>query len=44
MQEKPLSQWTKNEVKRFASIKGIDLKGTKNASEAKERIKPCLGI
>lgn len=37
--EKPVSQWNKDEVKRFAAIKGIDITGTKNVSEAKEIIK-----
>lgn len=37
--EKPISQWNKDEVKRFAAIKGIDITGTKNANEAKEIIK-----
>ena len=40
--EKPISQWNKDEVKRFAAIKGIDLAGTKNANEAKEIIKNFL--
>lgn len=40
--EKPISQWNKDEVKRFAAIKGIDLTGTKNANEAKEIIKNFL--
>ena len=40
--EKPISQWNKDEVKRFAAIKGIDLAGTKNAGEAKEIIKTFL--
>ncbi len=37
--EKPISQWNKDEVKRFAAIKEIDITGTKNANEAKEIIK-----
>lgn len=40
--EKPISQWSKDEVKRFASIKEIDISGTKNAGEAKELIKKFL--
>ena len=40
--EKPVSQWNKDEVKRFAAIKGIDITGTKNANEAKEIIKNFL--
>ena len=42
MVEKPISQWTKEEVKRFAAIKEIDLTGTKNAGEAKELIKQFM--
>ena len=37
--EKPVSQWSKAEVKQFAALKGIDLSGTKNVGEAKELIK-----
>lgn len=40
--EKPISQWDKEEVKRFAAIKEIDLAGTKNVGEAKEIIKTFL--
>ena len=40
--EKPISQWNKDEVKRFAAIKEIDITGTKNANEAKEIIKTFL--
>ena len=37
--EKPISQWSKEEVKRFAALNDIDITGTKNAGEAKEIIK-----
>lgn len=37
--EKPISQWNKEEVKRFAALNEIDITGTKNANEAKEIIK-----
>lgn len=40
--EKPISQWTKEEVKRFAALKEIDITGTKNVGEAKELIKQFL--
>ena len=40
--EKPISQWNKDEVKRFATLKEIDITGTKNANEAKEIIKQFL--
>lgn len=40
--EKPISQWNKDEVKRFAAINDINISGTKNAGEAKELIKAFL--
>ena len=40
--EKPISQWSKEEVKRLAAIKEIDISGTKNANEAKEIIKSFI--
>ena len=40
--EKPISQWNKEEVKRFATIKEIDISGTKNANEAKGIIKSFI--
>ena len=40
--EKPVSQWNKEEVKKFAAIKGIDIKGTENVRQAKEIIKVYL--
>lgn len=40
--EKPISQWNKDEVKKFAALKGIDISGTKSAGEAKELIKAFL--
>jgi hypothetical protein len=40
--QKPISQWNKEEVKRFAVLKGIDITGTKNATEAKEIINKFL--
>ena len=40
--EKPISQWNKDEVKRFAAIKEINISGTKNANEAKEIIKSFI--
>lgn len=42
--EKPLSQWNKDEIKRFAELNDIDITGTKNAGEAKERIKEFLDV
>ena len=40
--EKPISQWTKEEVKEFASKNNIDISGTKNANEAKAIIKKFI--
>lgn len=40
--EKPLSQWNKGEIKRFAELNDIDITGTKNAGEAKDLIKEFL--
>lgn len=42
LEEKPISQWNKNEVKAYAEAKGIDLTGTKNVNEAKEIIKAAM--
>lgn len=42
IQKKPLASWNKEEVKRYASILEIDLSGTKNVNEAKERIKAYM--
>lgn len=42
LEKKPISQWGKDEVKRYAAIKGIDLVGTKNVNEAKEVIKKAM--
>ena len=40
--EKPLSQWNKDEVKRFAALNEIDLAGTRSIDEAKGIIKEFL--
>lgn len=42
IQEKPISGWNKEEVKRFAALKEIDIAGTKNVNEAKTIIKEFL--
>lgn len=42
LEEKPVSQWSKTEVKEYAEAKGIDLSGTKNVNEAKDRIKAAM--
>ena len=40
--EKPISQWTKQEVKDFAAANGIDISGTRNVGQAKEIIKDFI--
>ena len=40
--EKPIGQWSNEEVKTFAEAKGINISGTKNAKEAKARIRKFL--
>jgi hypothetical protein len=40
--EKPISQWSKAEVKQFAAENDISLEGTKNVNEAKEIIKAYI--
>lgn len=42
LEEKPISQWSKAEVKEYAEAKGIDLSGTKNVNEGKDRIKAAM--
>lgn len=39
LNEKPLSQWTKDEVIKYAEINGIDIAGTKGPNEAKQIIR-----
>lgn len=43
VEEKPISQWSKAEVKKYAELKRIDITGTKNVNEAKAIIKEFLG-
>ena len=40
--EKPIGQWSNEEVKTFAEAKEINISGTKNAKEAKARIRKFL--
>lgn len=42
LKEKPLSQWSKGEVKRFAATFKLDITGTKNIGEAKAIIKAYM--
>lgn len=39
VEEKPISKWSKAEVRRYAEVFGIDISGTRNVSEAKAVIK-----
>lgn len=39
---KPISQWNKDELKRFAALKDINISGVKNAGEAKAIIKDFI--
>ena len=39
LKKKPIGQWNKSEVKRYAEIRDIDITGTKSINEAKDRIK-----
>jgi hypothetical protein len=41
---KPISSWSKNELKRVANIKAIDTSAANNVSEAKEIVKKALSI
>lgn len=40
--EKPISQWSKTEVKDFASANGISLDGTKSFNDAKELVRKFI--
>lgn len=42
IEEKPISQWKKNELKQYAALKGIDLSGTQNINEAKAIVKEFM--
>lgn len=42
LMEKPISQWNKEEVKTYASIKNIDISNTKNIGEARNIIKQSI--
>ena len=42
LEEKPLTSWNKKEIKKYCSIVGINISGTKSADEAKEIIKNFL--
>lgn len=40
--EKPISQWNKEEVKTYASLKNVDISNTKNIGEARNIIKQSI--
>lgn len=40
--EKPISQWSKSEVKKYVDLKGIDTTGASTLAEVKELIKPTI--
>lgn len=42
LMEKPISQWNKEEVKTYASLKNVDISNTKNISEARNIIKQSI--
>ena len=42
LMEKPISQWNKEEVKTYASIKDVDISNTRNIGEARNIIKQSI--
>lgn len=44
VEEKPIAQWNKDEIKKYAELRKIDITGTKNPNEARERIKAFLNV
>lgn len=42
LMEKPISQWNKEEVKTYASLKNIDISNTKSIGEARNIIKQSI--
>lgn len=40
--EKPLSQWNKSEVRRYAELKGINITGTRTIGDAKAIIQASM--
>lgn len=42
LEEKPLSNWNKSEVKRYATLMDIDISGTKNINEAKAIVREFM--
>lgn len=42
LSEKPLSQWNKSEVRRYAELKNIDITGTRTIGDAKAIIQASM--
>lgn len=42
LMEKPISQWNKEEVKTYASLKNVDISNTKSIGEARNIIKQSI--
>lgn len=42
LMKKPISQWNKEEVKTYASLKNVDISKTKNIGEARNIIKQSI--
>lgn len=42
MSEKPISQWSQEELKKFTEIKNIDISSAKKVSEVREIVKKYL--
>lgn len=42
LMEKPISQWTKSEIKTFAEENGVDLNGVKSFTDAKNKVKDFI--
>lgn len=42
LMKKPISQWNKEEVKTYASLKNVDISNTKNIGEARNIIKQSI--
>lgn len=40
--EKPIAQWSKEELKKYADIKGVDLTGMKTVNDVRAKVKEYL--
>ena len=41
--EKPISQWSKQELKAYADANGIDLSGLRSVTQVREAVKAAIG-